>query len=158
MRRARAEMEAAFLATTYRVETPERFFDLRIGCVSTEFDEFLRRQPVSVEPPVAPAASTRRAIGWGIVTAYNPGERLADHQNERRQGRLRERIAASACFFFAASNIAAGDVDADLGWPLEPSYLVLPVDEWQVAALGREFCQLAVVYGETGLAPRLLWL
>jgi hypothetical protein len=43
--RAEAAMEAAFLATTYRVETPERVFDLRIGLVSSEFDEFLRRQP-----------------------------------------------------------------------------------------------------------------
>jgi hypothetical protein len=156
--RAEAALEAAFLATTYRVETPERVFDLRIGLVSSEFDEFLRRQPASLAPLDAPAASVSQAIGWGIVTAYNPGERLADHQNEPRQRRLRERIAASACTFFAASNIADGDEDHHAGWPVEPSYLVFPVDEQQVAALGRAFSQLAVVYGETGLAPRLLWL
>ena len=151
-------MEAAFLATTYRVAAPERVFDLRIGMVSTEFDEFLRRQPASLALLAAPAAFASQAIGWGIVTAYNPGERLAAYQNEPRQRRLRERIAASACAFFAASNIADGDADHHAAWPVEPSYLVFPVDEQQVATLGRAFGQLAVVYGETGLAPRLLWL
>jgi len=151
-------MAAAFLATTYRVETPAGVFDLRIGLVSSEFDEFLRRQPVSRAPLAAPAAFASQAIGWGIVTAHNPGERLADHQNALRQRRLRERIAASACAFLAASNIADGDDDHPAGWPVEASYLVFPVDEQQVAALGREFCQLAVVCGETGSAPRLLWL
>lgn len=151
---SRRDIAAAFLATTYRVETPERAFDLRIGVVSTEFDEFLRRQPVSPGKPAAAAAPARGLIGWGIVTAYNPGEVLADHQNESRQGRLRERIAASGYSFFAASNIA----DDGGAWPVEASYLVMPVNEQQVAALGREFRQLAVVYGEAGSAPRLLWL
>ncbi|WP_374681912.1 DUF3293 domain-containing protein [Accumulibacter sp.] len=149
---SRAEIEAAFLATTYRVETPERSFDLRIGAVNAGFDEFLRRQSVSLGKLAAGPAPM--AIGWGIVTAYNPGERLSEQQNEIRQRRLRERINASAGACFSASNLA----DADAGWPVEPSYLVLPVDEQRLAALGREFCQLAVVYGETGLAPRLLWL
>ncbi|WP_291987061.1 DUF3293 domain-containing protein [Candidatus Accumulibacter sp. ACC007] len=150
---SRAGMEAAFLATTYRVETPESTFDLRIGVVSAGFDEFLRRQSVSLGKPAA-AGPARTAIGWGIVTAYNPGERLSDHQNEIRQRRLHERLTALAGACFAARNLA----DADADWPVEPSYLVLPVDEQLLAALGREFCQLAVVYGETGLAPRLLWL
>jgi hypothetical protein len=158
MSRAVAAMEAAFLATTYRVETPERVFDLRIGLFSTEFDAFLRHQEALLAPLAAPAASASQAIGWGIVTAYNPGERLADDQNESRQRRLRERIAASACAFFPASNIADGGEDHHASWPVEPSYLVFPVDEQQVAALGRAFGQLAVVYGERGLAPRLLWL
>lgn len=153
MSRAEAALEAAFLATTYRVETPERSFDLRIGVASAGFDEFLCRQAVSLGKPAA-AGPAGAAIGWGIVTAYNPGERLSEHQNEIRQRRLRERIAASAGACFAASNLP----DADAHWPVEPSYLVLPVDEQRLAALGREFCQLAVVYGETGLAPRLLWL
>ncbi len=151
-------MEAAFLATTYRVETPERFFDLRIGLVSTEFDEFLRRQWLALGSPATAAAPASPAIGWGIVTAHNPGERLADHQNALRQRRLRARIAASPCAFFAASNIADGGGDHPAGWPVEASYLVFPADEQQVAALGREFGQLAVVFGETGSAPRLLWV
>jgi hypothetical protein len=138
---------AAYRATTYCVHTGEGDFALRIGVPNREFDAFLLRQPL---PFVLAGCSS--VAGWGIITAYNPGELLADCQNQLHQRRLRERIAASGWSFHDARNVAD-----DAVWPEEASYLVQPVDEQQILALGREFRQLAVVYGRTGLAPALLW-
>ena len=144
---SRSALAAAYRATTYRVQTCAGDFALRIGVLKPEFDDFLFRQP----PPHV-LAGRSSAAGWGIVTAYNPGVVLADCQNQLHQRRLRERIAASGWSFHGARNIAD-----DAAWPEEASCLVLSVDEQQILALGREFCQLAVLYGRTGLAPALLW-
>lgn len=141
-------IDAAFRATTYRVSTPVGDFALRIDRADAPFDDFLSRQPL-----VAAQHGASTGICWGIVTAYNPGTLLPDDDNHRRQQRLCEQIMASGWLFFPACNLAD-----DGAWPEEPSYLLLHVDEEQMAVLGREFCQRAVVCGRTGLAPRLLWL
>ena len=146
-------IDAAFRATTYRVATPEGGFCLRIGVVDAAFDAFLCRQSLAGWPLASVARTpAREAVGWGIVTAYNPGALLSNEQNEHRQRRLCARIAASEWRCFAGSNIADDGV-----WPAEPSYLVVPVAAQQVLALGREFGQLAVVFGRRGAAPELLW-
>ena len=153
-------IEAAFRATTYRVTTPEGGFALRIGVADRAFDDFLGRLPDAPDPSDSPAiratagssaVSTRS--GWGILTAYNPGVLLAEHDNRLRQERLRDRLAASGRHFLPACNLAD-----DGAWPPEPSYLVLDVNEQQIVALGREFCQLAVVWGRRGAVPQLLWI
>lgn len=147
-------IDAAFRATTYRVATPERVFSLRIGVVDGEFDDFLCRQLLAGPPlTITAGLPARKAIGWGIVTAHNPGVLLSEAQNELRQRSLHERIVASGWRCVVSSNVADGGL-----WPVEPSYFVLPVDAQQMAALGREFGQLAVVVGRRGSAPELLWI
>lgn len=131
--------EAAFRATTYRVETPGRCFDLRIGQRDPAFDDFLRAQGVSF---------------WGILTACNPGaEQLPAAENQHRQDGLRVRLASLDCRILDACNVAD-----DEDWPAEPSYLILQADEEILRALAAEFSQLAVVCGDAGSAPRLLWV
>ncbi|MEF8699770.1 MAG: DUF3293 domain-containing protein [Candidatus Accumulibacter sp. UW26] len=143
---SRATLAAAFQATTYRVETPEGIFSLRIGTLDPVFDAFLLRHAVAAAPPAG-------AVGWAIVTAHNPGGLLGEDENRLRQKRLRQRILTAGWHFLPACNVA--DV---VGWPLEPSFLLLPADEEQSRALAAEFGQLAVVFGRTGSAPQLLWL
>ena len=134
-----AALEAAFRATIYRAELPEGRFDLRIGVLDSAFDDCLRA----------------RGVGkWGIVTACNPGAvRLSNDENRLREAGLRERLQGAGWQFFAAVNL-----DATGTWPPEPGCLVLQVDEAQLRALAGEFSQCALVFGDTGAAPRLLWL
>ena len=136
---SRASLEAVFCATTYRLDLPGGRIDLRIGCDSPAFDVFLRAQGVSC---------------WGIVTACNPqAVRLSNEENQRRQARLPARLAELGWLFFAACNLVdAGD------WPAEPGCLILQVSEEKLRALAVEFSQCAMVYGETGSPPRLLWI
>lgn len=150
----RTELEAAFIATTYRVSTPGQHFDLRIGVVNPAFDDFLRRwRAAAGQPAGAFAMPPDTAIGWGIVTAFNPGQLLALEDNQRRQRRLAGRLAGIGYALLAVNNLADDDA-----WPVEPSFLLLPADVPAVAALGREFGQLAVVHGASGEPPVLLWL
>jgi hypothetical protein len=132
-------LEAAFQSTIYRVSSPDGCFDLRIGLINAAFDSFLR---------------ARGAASWGIITAFNPGAiRLAEEENASRQARLQALLAQEGWAFLAACNL---DVRAD--WPPEPSYLVLQMAQARLCMLAFEFSQSAVVWGETGQAPSLLWL
>lgn len=129
-------LDAAFRATRYRVESSAGIFELRIGVVNPPFDDFLRGLGVSC---------------WGLLTAHNPGGRRRDDENPARQRLLLERVRALR--WLPAANVAA-----DGAWPDEPSVLILQIDEPALRALAAEFSQLAVVCGEPGEAPRLVWL
>jgi hypothetical protein len=151
---SRAALAAAFQATSYRVETPEGIFSLRIGTPDPAFDAFLLRQAVAASPPAGvDQRAGDAAVGWSIVTAHNPGGQLGEDENRLRQDRLRQRILAAGWHFLPACNVA--DLNT---WPVEPSFLLWPAEEEQIRSLAADFGQLAVVFGRTGSAPRLFWL
>lgn len=132
-------LAAAFRATCYRVDCAAGEFDLRIGVVNQRFDDFLR------------ACGARR---WGLVTAHNPGGALAsDARNAALTQALLERIDSLSWCWLPACNLAD-----DGSWPAEPSVLILGVGEAALCALAAEFAQAAIVCGEVGGAPRLVWL
>jgi hypothetical protein len=130
-------LEAAFRATTYRVDTAAGVFDLRIGLANRAFDAFLRRQKVS---------------RWGVLTACNPGA-VRDDENARRQQRLRERLCELGRPFLPACNIAD-----DGAWPAEPGCLLLQANEEEMRGLAGEFSQLAFICGNIGGVPRLVYV
>lgn len=145
--------EAAFRATTYRVTSTERVFDLRIGQSDPAFDAFVLEQAASAKrPPGADQPADDANDCWAIVTAYNPGRLCSDQENCLAQARLLNRLIDSGRPFLAARNLADGG-----SWPVEPSYLVLRVDAEEALALASDFAQLAVVWGRTGSTPQLLW-
>lgn len=131
-------LEVAFRATTYRVETPGGVFDLRIASRNADFDDLLVREGVS---------------HWGIVTAYNPGaQQLSADENQLRHRRLLGTIAD--CGWRACPAINIPDHD---DWQSEPGCLLLQVDEQTLRDLALQFGQVALIYGELGSAPQLLW-
>ena len=132
------ELDAAFRATRYRVETAVGEFDLRIGVVNPGFDDFLRGEGVCC---------------WGLLTAYNPGGVRCDDDNAALQRCLLQRLQQLGWRYLSAANYAA-----DGCWPVEPSVLIVHIGEPELCALASEFFQAAVVCGEAGVAPRLVWL
>ena len=132
------ELDAAFRATCYRVDCAAGVFDLRIGVVNSAFDDFLR---------------TQGAGCWGLITAHNPGGVRSDAQNAVRQQALLSRIESSSWPWLPACHLAD-----DGRWPAEPGALILGIGEAALGALAAEFSQAAVVCGERGEAPRLVWL
>ncbi|WP_301103455.1 DUF3293 domain-containing protein [Propionivibrio sp.] len=132
-------LDAAFRATSYRVDTATGMFDLRIGVFDLAFDNFLRWQGVS---------------RWGIVTACNPAGIPTPNQNAERQSALLTRITALGWRYCPAVNHAHSG-----GWPDEPGFCVLDADEAALCILAADFGQLAVVCGEVGKSGgRLVWL
>ena len=135
--RSRA-LEPAFQATTYRVETDDGVFNLRVGVANEAFDRYLHRHAVCC---------------WAVLTACNPGAVCSDENNLLRHAKLLERVESSGYRHFPACNLADDDA-----WPAEPGLLLLQIDEMQVAGLAAEFSQLAFVFGNAGNTPRLVWL
>lgn len=134
-----ATLDAAFRATVYRVETSAGRFDLKIGVADAAFDDYLRTEGVD---------------RWGILTACNPGaSRLPDEENLFRQNRLCDRLKELGWRFLAACNL-----DPEGDWPPEPGCCVLQVDPTLLCELAGDFSQLAVISGEVGLSPCLLWV
>ena len=132
------ELDAAFRATCYRVDCAAGVFDLRIGVVNPCFDDLLRAQGAGC---------------WGLITAHNPGGVRCDAQNAARQQALLSRIESSSWPWLPACHLAD-----DGRWPAEPGVLILGIGEAALGALAVEFSQAAVVCGELGEAPRLVWL
>jgi len=111
------ELEAAFLATTYRVEAGGEVFDLRIEEGHPAFSSWLKGQGI---------------LNWGIVTACNPGGKLTQGQNVARTLRLQ--------------HVACNRADAGT-WPDEPGFCVFDADEKALCMLAIEFGQTAIVCG-----------
>ena len=133
------QLEAAFLATTYRVETPGASFDLRIGSPDQAFEAFLSQQGAS---------------SWGIVTACNPSGKPTLEENAQRHAALLARITALGLRYFSASN------HADSGnWPVEPGFCVLGASEDALCRLAADFGQAAIVFGQVRRhGGQLVWL
>lgn len=137
--KGREALIPAFLATSYHVDTPAGSFDLRIGLVNPGFDGWLRSQG---------------AVRWGIVTPENPAaQRIGEARNRERRHRFEILVTARGWRHLVSRHLAdAGD------WPDETGLLLLDADVQTLRTLSGEFGQCAFVAGETGSAPRLVWV
>ena len=131
-------LEAAFVATTYRVEANGIFFALRIGKCSPEFDDLLAEAGVEE---------------WTIVTAHNPGGFQSSKENRLCEARFDAYLDSSKLHFYEVGHVAD-----DGKWPEERGRLVLGLNEVEACRLGRTCRQTAVVCGNRGGVPRLVWL
>jgi hypothetical protein len=131
------DLEAAYRATDYTADTPRGKVVLRIGRENDELDRLLAEHGVN---------------SWAYITAYNPASIPAPAaENEANQRELRAAVERAGHAFFEGAGVGEG-------WPPEPSLLVLGITGVESEELGRRFGQLAVVVGERGGVPRLLWL
>lgn len=135
----KSAFEAAFRATSYRVDAGFSVFDLRIGEHNPGFSSWLQQQGISE---------------WGIVTACNPGGRIVPDRNADRTRRLQEEIVRRGWRHCNACNVAdAGD------WPDEPGFCIFDVEANSLCAMAREFGQVAVVCGSSHDGRgELVWL
>jgi hypothetical protein len=137
---ARSRWEAAYRATEYRVLLEdEAELVLR---VDQPADDRLLRERCEVREH------------WAIVTPCNPGSQALDLEaNARRLEQLAQRLHRHGLGHHPARN------HDPLGqWPDEPGFLLCDPPPGLAEQLGREFGQNAILAGELGEAPRLVWL
>lgn len=128
---------AAYRNTSFFADTPHGRLCLRVGQANGEIDVLL-------------AAFGVRS--WAYVTGFNPGSiALSPEENEQHHRRLVRQIEHSGYTAFTGEGI--GD---DGRWPPERSLLILGLGRDDAIGLGREFGQLAIVYGEEGGEAMLL--
>jgi hypothetical protein len=137
-RRWRPGLEKAFLATTYRIEPGEEPIDLRIGEPSPALDALLQRLDAS---------------RWAFLSAANPdAQSLPADINAQRQNELQAVITAEGYRVLPGCGLPANS-----SWRPEPGWFVAGITLQDAVALARRYRQLAIVTGERGSAPQLIW-
>jgi hypothetical protein len=133
----KADLEAAYRATTYFVDAPSGRFALRVGQASAEVDAL---------------AAAHRVNTWTYITVHKPeSQKAPTRRNEKQQQDLEKIFEKSYYPIYGGEGKRDGDLAA------EPSLLVLGVREADAAEMARGFGQAAVLFGERGGPTRLLW-
>ena len=137
----RADWEAAYLRTEYRVELPAGHLIMRVGLHQADDDRRLT-QEAGIQ------------THWAIVTACNPGSQACGvAENERLQDELSE--AARRLDLLCIGSV---NRDPRAEWPDEPGFLLCDPPPGLAEELGRQFRQNAILAGRLGEAPQLVWL
>jgi hypothetical protein len=129
------DLDRAFRATTFYVDTNPAAglvneMALRIDHLNREWDTYVKRRGNST---------------WASITAYNPNaSEQSQAENEAAQQRLRNRLEELG-FPYLEGRGQGGD--AANPWPPEPCFFVLGIRLKEAVELGREFGQVAVVWG-----------
>ncbi len=90
---------------------------------------------------------------WAFISAANPrSEPTDDATNRCQHRRLRQSVDALGLPFYEAIGEAR-----DGHWPPEPSLFIPGLTREQASQLCQQYQQNAILYGEAGSAPRLLW-
>ena len=96
--------------------------------------------------------SKQVAKSWAYITAYNPfSQTFTAEANDARHRLLLQSVAAFSSFEGEGKGV-------DESWPPEKSLLILGITKEQAIAIGNEYEQNAIVYGEAGQAAQLLLL
>lgn len=133
-----AKLENAYHNTSYWVEEVRRPFRIRVGKSNPMLENLLAEYG---------------AKSWAYVTASNPRSvPLSYEENERRHAQLLQRAEGLGCR--ALSGHGVGDEGI---WAPEKSLLILGVNRNTACELGRVFGQNAIIFGEQGGLPTLLW-
>lgn len=140
MRLPPESLDAAYRATLYRVELPDGPLDWRIGHADAAADQRLR------------TLGCQR--GWALVSAANPGsQRLDEAANAARLRELQATLQARGQPYYPAVHR-----DPQGRWPDEASVFLLDPPAGLAEDLGRAWQQNAIVRGQLGAAPELVWL
>jgi hypothetical protein len=137
----RADWETAYRNADYRVQLPLDELLLKVDRHRPNDDLRLRQE-----------AGIRSH--WAIVTPCNPGSRAQSAAaNQARSEELAGMLQALAIPCFKSINR-----DPQEQWPDEPGFLLCDPPPGLAENLGRRFEQNAILCGNLGEAPRLLWL
>lgn len=88
---------------------------------------------------------------WAFITAYNPLSQMQTAEMNQQN------TALLALELAAYPHYPASGVPLYGAWPPEPGFFIINMSEEAILALGRQFRQYAVVFGERGKASQLLW-
>ncbi len=129
-------LEQAYRQTDYRI--PALGITLRVDEPAPALDRWLHREGWR---------------SWAFISAANPRSKRSDDATNRRQHRhLQQSIDALGLPRYEA--IGQG---WDGQWPPERSLFVPGLTQQQASQLCQQYRQNAVLYGEVGSMPRLLW-
>lgn len=132
------DFEAAYLQTIYKIQDGKDQVAIHIGEINPALDELLERCT---------------AKSWAFVTAYNPfSEKLSLQENQSRQSELLNYLRQKNFRFL----VGYGE-SRSKDWEPEPSASILDISFDDAFELGKSLEQNAIVFGEAGSTPKLVW-
>ena len=134
-----ASLQTAYEEAVYEVYNGEDTIELSVGKYCPELDR------------IFPAED---CPGWALITACNPYSRcLSEAENRQRHQKLLEYLSG-----LQYTSLAAVGKDKNNVWTPEQSLLIFWLNRPQAIAIGRQFQQNAIVYGELHQPVELLWV
>jgi hypothetical protein len=137
----REQLRKAYRATRYVIR-PHAF---------TGGSEWVLRVD-ALHPELDTALAARGHLEWAFLTAWNPGSRPRDKdENDRAQQQLKSELAAEGWLVVDAIGVAV-----DENWS-EDSLFVPGLSRAEAERLGRAYGQVAVLVGRVGAPAELLF-
>ncbi len=131
-------LEEAYSETAYQIQLEKEIIILKIGKNNQRFVKY--NEDKNIE-------------NWMIITAFNPySKEYSDDENKNRNEELKKDLKKEKLSFFNAKGIPE-----DINWKPEESFFVWNLTKSQVEKLAVKYEQNAVVYGEKGTIPQLMW-
>jgi len=127
----------AYQETTYEVMAPP--ISIQIGVQNPVLDAFLQEND---------------AQSWAFITAWNPQSQLLSHkENNRRHQELTKMVKNAGYPYFIGKGIGKKE-----DWEPELSLFIIHISKAKATETGSYFNQKAIVFGEKGGLPTLLFL
>ncbi len=118
------------------IDDGEAKFTIRLGADNAELREFLAGRGIAT---------------WSFLTAYNPqSQPLSDEENAARQAELVRSLNAQGYKYL--KGYGTGE-----DWDPEASLFILDISRQASIDLGMQFGQHAILWGECGGEPELVW-
>lgn len=132
-------LQTAYEEAIYEVYADHHQIQLKIGEICSELDDLMLKSDRS---------------SWALITAFNPySQCLTPELNHQRHQELKQHLQG-----LSLELLPAVGKDPDGVWTPEKSILILGITSSKAIAIGHQFEQNAVVYGELYQPTQLLWL
>ena len=131
-------LDAAYRQAIYEVFSEKGVIQLRVNVTNFVLNELLQQYEQTT---------------WALITAYNPySEPLSIQENQKRNEALTTEMKP-----IYINLLSAVGRDESGEWLPEESLFVMGINRGDAIEIGKKYCQNAILYGEIGKPPELLW-
>jgi hypothetical protein len=130
------DLETLYRRAIYVVDDGDVKITIRLGHENTELSDYL---------------ATLKASTWAFLTAFNPNSLPATlEQNTARQAELIQLVEQHGYSYLHGYGTGKD-------WLREASIFIIDIPHTEAIKLAQKFHQSAILWGEIGIEPELVW-
>ena len=127
----------AYYSTTYRIIKPR--IELKPGRICPQLNQLLEEKGID---------------HWAVITAFNPNSRhQSDKLNDLANRELKKKLDEAGKLYMES----VAEADSVSSWPPEYGFFTEVSSLQEAVGLALDFGQKAIVYGERGMNPSIVW-
>jgi len=131
------DLVKAYYSTNYRIIKPR--IELKPGRICPQLDLFLEETGIHK---------------WAVITASNPKSRhQSDKLNDLANRELKKKLVEAGKIYMEL----VAEADPGSSWPPEYGFFTEVSSLQEAVKLAGNFGQKAIVYGERGILPSIVW-